>query len=497
MGVHAESYEQKLEAIARTKRWDEASIVGNMQDYQAMLETVRDRVDKVRRWMADSGEFDCKAQDGMYATATRIVKAVNDAHGRNEKVLTQVSQQVQQHNEGIAKANAVELPGGRLAASDAQRIITATQPLNIALPGLGTLTGVVGVAGVNMVSRLLAAKREEEAKARYNEILDGLPWMEVVKPYPIPVVDMPRNGDPGRKQRSDSDMRGGGAGSTGMDTVAGAAVVGGAAIAGGAALRSGGVGMSGAIGGVAGSSGAPRPVAGGGSSVRAGASAAGSTSAAGVANERRQVSGHVLPDRPVSPNTPDEVSPLQGWDPNGTYRYDPATDSWVRTDGDGASVDSYSMRGVPDVAKTALGTGAIGLAASVGRGSGAASMASTAMSAGASSSAALGSMVGTGGIGGVGSFYANNPVHATITPVSSVKGMQGLAAGLHQQAAAGTASSVNGKSSPAMMSGAGAGAGGDSGKRKPRRLGYVAPTIEDDEEFEPTPLGNMAGRRRD
>lgn len=486
MGV----YEERLEAIARTKRWDEASIVGNMQDYQAMLETVRDRVDKVRRWMADSGEFDCKARDGMYATATRIVKAVNDAHGRNEGIRKSLSLQIQNHNEGIKQANEVELPGGRLDAASERRIVESTQPLNIVVPGLGTLTGLMGVGGMNLVSRLLAGKREEEARKQYTDIISRLRRFDV-SVEPIPVVDMPRNGDPGRKQRSDSDMRGGGAGSAGMATVAGAAV------AGGAALRSGGVGMSGAIGGVAGSSGAPRPVAGAGPSVRAGASAAGSASAAGVANGRRQVSGHVLSDRPVSPSAPDEVSPLQGWDANGTYRYDPATDSWVRTDGDGASVDSYSMRGVPDVAKTALGAGAIGLAASVGRGSGAASMASTAMSAGASSSAALGSMVGAGGIGGVGSFYANNPVHATITPVSSVKGMQGLAAGLQQQAGAGTASSVNGKSSPAMMSGAGAGAGGDSGKRKPRRLGYVAPTIEDDEEFEPTPLGNMAGRRRD
>lgn len=497
MGVHAESYEQRLEAIARTVPWDETSIVGNMRDYQAMLETIRDRVDGVRRWMVDSGEFDCKAQDGMYATATKIVKTINDSHGRNEDVIARMSRQIQRHNEGITQANEVKLPGARLDASSAQRIISSTQPLNVAVPGLGTLAGVVGVAGVNMVSRLLAAKREEVAKTRYSEIIGKISWIGDVIPQPIPVVDMPRNGDPGRKQRSDSEVRGGGAGSAGMAAVAGAAVAGGAGIAGGAALRSGGVGMSGAIGGVAGSSGAPRPVAGGGSSVRAGASAAGGANAAGVANGRRQVSGHVLSDRPVSPNTPDEVSPLQGWDANGTYRYDPATDSWVRTDGNGASVDSYSMRGVPNVAKTALGAGAIGLAASVGRGSGAASMASTAMSAGASSSAALGSMVGTGGIGGVGSFYANNPVHATITPVSSVKGMQGLAAGLQQQTGAGTASTVNGKTSPAMMSGAGAGAGGDSGKRKPRRLGYIAPAIEDDDEFEPTPLGNMAGRRRD
>lgn len=492
MGVHAESYEQRLEAIARTVPWDETSIVGNMQDYQAMLETIRDRIDGVRRWMADSGEFDCKARDGMYATATRIVKAVNDAHGRNEGIRKSLSLQIQNHNEGIKQANEVELPGGRLDVASERRIVESTQPLNIVVPGLGTLTGLMGVGGMNLVSRLLAGKREEEARKQYTDIIGKLRLFDVPV-EPIPVVDMPKR----RTHENKTDAHGGVAGGTGMAAVAGAAVAGGAGIAGSAALRSGGVGMSGAIGGVAGSSGALHPVAGGGSSVRAGASAAGSASAAGVANGRRQVSGHVLSDRPVSPNTPDEVSPLQGWDANGTYRYDPATDSWVRTHGDGASVDSYSMRGVPNVAKTALGAGAIGLAASVGRGSGAASMASTAMSAGASSSAALGSMVGTGGIGGVGSFYANNPVHATITPVSSVKGMQGLAAGLQQQAGAGTASSVNGKTAPAMMSGAGAGAACDSGKRKPRRLGYIAPAIEDDDEFEPTPLGNMAGRRRD
>lgn len=485
-------YEERLEAIARTEPWDEASIVGNIQDYQAMLETIRDRIDGVRRWMADSGEFDCKARDGMYATATRIVKAVNDSHKRNESIRKSLSLQIQNHNDGIKQANEVELPGGRLDAASERRIVESTQPLNLVVPGLGTLTGLMGVGGMKLVSRLLAGKREEEAKARYNEIIGKQASTGGIVAHPIPVVDMPRNGDPGRKHGSGGEVHGSTTGNAAAASMAGAGAVG-AAVAGRVSSRAGASG-----GGVGSSSDISRPSASGGASARAGATTAGSIAGVeSVVTNRRQVSGHVSSNEAAVPDTLGNVSPLQGWDANGTYRYDPATDSWVRTDGNGASVDSYSMRGVPDVAKTALGAGAIGLATSVGRGSGAASVASTAMSAGASSSAGLGAMVGTSGIGGIGSFYANNPVHATITPVSSVKGMQGLAAGLQQQAGAGTASSVNGKSSPAMMSGAGAGAGGDSGKRKPRRLGYVAPTIEDDEEFEPTPLGNMAGRRCD
>lgn len=482
-------YEERLEAIARTEPWDETSIVGNMQDYQAMLETIRDRVDGVRRWMADSGEFDCKARDGMYATATRIVKAVNDAHERNESIRKSLSLQIQNHNEGIKQANEVELPGGRLDAASERRIVESTQPLNIVVPGLGTLTGLMGVGGMNLVSRLLAGKREEKAKAQYDSIIKKQRNSEIINPLPIPVVDMPRNADPGRKHKSGGEAR-----HSMADGASGAGMAVASAVGAGMAGRA--VSRASVAGGVGSSPDVSRSIVRGGPSVHAGAAAAGSV-AGGVVTDRRQVSRYASPNEPVAPDTSGDSSPLQGWDANGTYRYDPATDSWVRTDGDGASVDSYSMRGVPDVAKTALGAGAIGLAASVGRGSGASSMASTAMSAGSSSSAALGSMVGTGGIGSVGSFYANNPVHATITPVSSVKGMQGLAAGLQQQTGSATASSVNGKSSPAMMSGAGAGAGGDSGKRKPRRLGYVAPTIEDDEEFEPTPLGNMAGRRCD
>lgn len=496
MGVQAESYEQRLEAIARTVPWDEASIVGNIQDYQAMLETIRDRIDGVRRWMADSGEFDCKARDGMYVTATRIVKAVNDSHKRNEVIRKSLSRQIQNHNEGIKQANEVKLSGCRLDAASERRIVESTQPLNIVVPGLGTLTGLMGVGGINLVSRLLAGKREEEAKTHYNAIITKYADTGGIVPHPIPVVDMPRNGDPGLNQNrglaGKRDSRNtSGNGIPRSLGIAGASIGTVGAAAGVSARVASSVGTSGGDG----RSGASYSMASNAPFTRVGSAVA--TGVGGVAAGQRQVSGHAVADRLISSDASGEASPLQRWDPNGTYRYDPATDSWVRTDGDGASVDSYSMRGVPDVAKTALGAGAIGLAASVGRGSGAASMASTAMSAGASSSAALGSMVGTGGIGGVGSFYANNPVHATITPVSSVKGMQGLAAGLQQQAGAGTASSVNGKSSPAMMSGAGTGAGGDSGKRKPRRLGYIAPAIEDDDEFEPTPLGNMAGRRRD
>lgn len=44
----------------------------------------------------------------------------------------------------------------------------------------------------------------------------------------------------------------------------------------------------------------------------------------------------------------------------------------------------------------------------------------------------------------------------------------------------------------------GAGRGGSSGSEGKRRntMGYIAPKIEDDEEFVPKPLAAMAGRRK-
>ncbi|PAU68911.1 hypothetical protein B1526_0104 [Bifidobacterium criceti] len=193
----------------------------------------------------------------------------------------------------------------------------------------------------------------------------------------------------------------------------------------------------------------------------------------------------------------DDDNYLYEWDENGTYRYDPDKNAWVRTDAKGVDVDSYSTQGVSNLSSVASGTGVAATGAAAAGIAGRAGAMSSAMAGSTMGAAGMGGSLGSvGAAGGVGSFYANNPVTATITPASSIRGAQGLAAGLQNNAAAtNAATGANGRANPAMMGGTGAGgAGGD--KKKKQLLGYVAPVIEDDEEFSPTPIGNMAGHRR-
>ena len=82
---------------------------------------------------------------------------------------------------------------------------------------------------------------------------------------------------------------------------------------------------------------------------------------------------------------------------------------------------------------------------------------------------------------GVGSYYANNPVKASIAS-SSIKGATGMAAGLRKgEIARAEAAASSRANTPGMM---GMGRGG------------AAPTIEEEEEFQPKPLAAMAGHRR-
>lgn len=96
---------------------------------------------------------------------------------------------------------------------------------------------------------------------------------------------------------------------------------------------------------------------------------------------------------------------------------------------------------------------------------------------------------------GVGSYYANNPVKASIAS-SSIKGATGMAAGLRKgEIARAEAVASSRANTPGMM---GMGRGGASQSKDKRRnsLGYIAPTIEEEEEFQPKPLAAMAGHRR-
>lgn len=71
-------------------------------------------------------------------------------------------------NQAIDDARNVELPGTRLTSDIEQAIKSAETPLNIIVPGLGTLTGIIGEAGVNIISNMLANEREKRLKQNLN-----------------------------------------------------------------------------------------------------------------------------------------------------------------------------------------------------------------------------------------------------------------------------------------------------------------------------------------
>lgn len=490
------SYEALLEAIARTQPWDEDDILRNVRDYQAMLKTVRDKIDGVRSWMVQSGEFDCSARDGMYDKATAVVRNINEHYTANERFEKVLSTAMRERNQGIVEANNVMLPGDHLDAAQGREIMESTEPLNVFIPHLGTLTGVMGITGFNLVSQLLKNTREDKAKEKYKEIMGKISNAEGKPPEAIPVVDMPEVEVPGPgpvPDPEDHDGFGWNGSSGGLGVAAGAGAV--AAVGAGVAASRAGqrvVGVASRVSG--GSDGAV--VSRGGAVARSAGVASGSVGSSGslpAGDDRVHGSSGGGGDH----YSDDDGNYLYRWDADGTYRYDPDKEAWVRTDAKGADVDSYSMQGVSGLSSVASGTGvAAAGAAAVG----------IAGRAGAASSAAAGSLMGVAGAGGslgavggaasgVGSFYANNPVAATISPASSIRGAQGLAAGLRSDSAAAGAAGANGRANPAMMGGMGAGGNGGDGKKR-QRLGYVAPVIEEEEEFAPMPIGNMAGHRR-
>ncbi|WP_289098128.1 hypothetical protein [uncultured Bifidobacterium sp.] len=489
------SFESKLASIAQTERWDEDGIIDNIRNYQAMLEALRDKLDGVRSWMVQSGDFDCSAQDGMYAKAKEVVGNIDDHFTANQQCLTDMKRAIEAHNEGIVEANNVTLPGSRLNAAQEQQIMDATEPMNVVIPGLGTLTGMMGIAGVNLISQLMVSHREDEAEKKYNAIINSVRGAVVSPPDPIPVVDMGRSPEPIDHSQNGDEFGSSGSGA-GAGVGAGTAAVAGIGVAATARVRRQSASSVAAVS-------AGRPSAGSGAVGALAEATRPSGTLQGGADRVNGLSGSAGRDGyHVSGSNDDDRHDddyLYEWDENGTYRYDPDRDAWVRTDADGVDVDSYSMRGVSSLssAASAGGVAAAGVAAAgvAGRAGMMSSAAAGALMGSAGAGGTLGSVGAVGGTG-VGSFYANNPVTATVSPASSIRGAQGLAAGLRNNAAAAGAAGVNGRANPAMM-GSGAGAGGAGGdKKKKQLLGYVAPVIEDDEEFSPTPIGNMAGRRR-
>lgn len=488
MGFHDEvedgstglSAEEKLSILARTPKGE---FPEEFTQFHRTLSSSMNALNKSQNTLSNSEVFDCDAQERAQSCSDKIVQAVQGIELKQQ--FTDLQTYIARCNIAIDKAQNVWLPGDRLDAESERIIMDATEPLDMIVPGLGTVTGVMGVEGANLISKLLSGNREKEAEKKYNEIMDRIP--ERVKSKSVPrgedgIADIngtwPDNSAESHDDEYDWSHSTGGTGgsSRGLGgTMAGLGV----GTAAGLAARNA----------ITGSGTSPLSTYTGGMQTNASHDSSGSGSKNGGKNE----AGH---SRKPQSSTPKSDGSGKNSSSDGMV-YDPSTGTWIHKK-DAMSVDS-GMSGLHGAgAATGLGRTALAAGAGVGFGAGGTLAAGRLMGSGSS----MGALSGAGGAGmaslsgaGIGSYYANEPVKAT--PVSSsIKGATGLAAGLRKGASASSAGgAASHGASPAMM---GAGRGGSSGSEGKRRntMGYIAPKIEDDEEFVPKPLAAMAGRRK-
>lgn len=483
MSAQEIDYEERLSILARTPKWE---FPEEFTQFHRTLSSSVSALDKSQSALSHSEVFDCDAQDKARSCSDKIAKAVQEAELRQQ--FTRLRTYIADCNTAIDKAQNVWLPGDRLDKESEQTIMNATEPLDMIVPGLGTVTGVMGIEGANLISKLLSGNRKSQAEQKYNEIMHDVP--KRVYPEPVPrgedgIADIngtwPDNSAESHDDGHDRSHSTGGTGgsSRGLGgTMAGLGV----GTAAGLAARNA----------ITGSGTSPLSTYTGGMQTNASHDSSGSGSKNGGKNE----AGH---SRKPQSSTPKSDGSGKNSSSDGMV-YDPSTGTWIHKK-DAMSVDS-GMGGLNGAgAATGLGRTALAAGAGAGFGAGGTLAAGRLMGSG-SSMGALGAMSGAGGAGmasvsgaGIGSYYANEPVKAT--PVSSsIKGATGLAAGLRKGASASSAGgAASHGASPAMM---GAGRGGSSGSEGKRRntMGYIAPKIEDDEEFVPKPLAAMAGRRK-
>lgn len=483
MSAQEIDYEERLSILARTPKWE---FPEEFTQFHRTLSSSVSALDKSQSALSHSEVFDCDAQEKAQSCSDKIVQAVQGTELKQQ--LTDLQTYIARCNIAIDKAQNVWLPGDRLDKESEQTIMNATEPLDMIVPGLGTVTGVMGIEGANLVSKLLSGNRKSQAEQKYNEIMDSIP--EQVRPEPVPlgkdgIADI--NGtwpDNSAESHDDEYERSHSTGGTGGSSRGLGGTMAGLGVGAAAGLA--------ARNAITGSGTSPLSTYTGGMQTNASHDSSGSGSKNGGKNEadhsRKPQSSTPKPDNSGKNSSSDGMV------------YDPSTGTWIHKK-DAMSVDS-GMSGLHGAgAATGLGRTALAAGAGAGFGAGGTLAAGRLMGSG-SSMGALGAMSGAGGAGmasvsgaGIGSYYANEPVKAT--PVSSsIKGATGLAAGLRKGASASSAGgAASHGASPAMM---GAGRGGSSGSEGKRRntMGYIAPKIEDDEEFVPKPLAAMAGRRK-
>lgn len=494
-----ETYEEKLSDIANTAKWSIEEF-DDFKRFERVIDDAAAKLKTMKKELAEGYVFGGETQKVALECVREISKGIEEAN--IPTALSDLFRIVDACNQAIDDARNVELPGTRLTSDIEQAIKSAETPLNIIVPGLGTLTGIIGEAGVNIISNMLANEREKKAEAEFERI-----ELERKENYPrrrvneAPVVDI--NGlwpaQDGENNSSEiEDVYPASFGDTGISAaVAGSA---GLAAAGGAAVAS--------------SKFSNTPKSGSASISRPNVSPTpplpprnNPTDAADTGGDNNNSHN----GRMFDPNTGEWIDtskyvydPASGrWLDRNLYVYDPATGRYVyrnhmAVDSDMSYNGSGSAHGGMSggSAGSGSGIGRTAVAAGAGIGAGGALAVSKLAGGAGSSSGALSeaSMAAVSG-SGVGSYYANNPVKASIAS-SSIKGATGMAAGLRKgEIARAEAAASSRANTPGMM---GMGRGGASQSKDKRRnsLGYIAPAIEEEEEFQPKPLAAMAGHRR-
>ena len=459
------NYEELLSMIARTTQWEFPDEITRFCD---AMDKASDALRRAGTVLQEDGVFECSARDTALACSDRIVQNISDADFTTQA--KRIRQRIETFNDVSYEAQNVRLPGDKLSKESEQAIMNATEPMDWIVPGLGTVTGVMGIAGANLISRMLASNREEEAKKEYKRLIgkvqnradvNSFLAVDVNGIWPAPSTDGSKDkaiGDSPLTNGSNNKGSGGGLSTIGA---AGAGVGGGTAAAGVAAK-----------GAVLDSANASATAS------NAGLSAAGMSGGTGRSN-------------------------VPGFDGVGSGSrsdglvYDPATGRWAYRK-DHMSVDG-GMDGLNGAGSLHGGLGRTAMAASAGVGVGSTLAAGRLAGSGSSMGVLSG---GAGGAGlaslsgaGMGSYYANEPVRATAVS-SSIKGATGMAAGLPRTGSASSAEAASTRGMTPAMMGAGRGASSSKGDKRHNTLGYIAPTIEDDDEFIPKPLAAMAGHRK-
>lgn len=160
------NYEELLSMIARTTQWEFPDEITRFCD---AMDKASDALGRAGTVLQEDGVFECSARDTALACSDRIVQNISDADFT--AMAKRFRQRIETFNDVICEAQNVRLPGDKLSKESEQAIMNATEPMDWIVPGLGTVTGVMGIAGANLISRMLASNREEEAKKEYKRLI--------------------------------------------------------------------------------------------------------------------------------------------------------------------------------------------------------------------------------------------------------------------------------------------------------------------------------------